>query len=133
MLCYLAKYDKEDARDKSLPEKPDYGNWVSKKFVYIPGATSLLFWVICFAFPALIVIAAIFLLVALDFTYARYRFSPAGGNVQTQIQELMLQHLDWDGIGKGLDIGCGNGPLTIQLAPVYGGNNGHFTWEKVVK
>jgi SAM-dependent methyltransferase len=119
MLCYLAKYDKGDAMHKSLPDKPDYGNWVSKKFVYIPGAISLCFFGLSFVFPALIVGGAIFLFVALYFAYARYRFSPVGGDVQTQIQELVLQHLDWNGKGKGLDIGCGNGPLTIQLAQKY--------------
>jgi CheY-like chemotaxis protein len=55
--------------DKSLVEKPDDGNWVSKKFVYIPGAISLSFWVISFAFSALIVFPAIFLSVALYFAY----------------------------------------------------------------
>jgi SAM-dependent methyltransferase len=105
--------------DKSFAEKPDYGNWVSKKFIYIPGAISLLFWVISFALTAFVVVAVVFLLVALYFAYARYRFSPAGGDVQTQIQELVLQHLDWNGKGKGLDIGCGNGPLMIKLAQKY--------------
>jgi len=105
--------------DKSPAEKPDYGNWVSKKFIYLPGAISLLFWIISFALPALILVAAIFLVVTLYFAYARYRFSPAGGDVQTKIQELVLEHLDWDGKGKGLDIGCGNGPLTIKLAQKY--------------
>ncbi|HVP79693.1 MAG TPA: hypothetical protein VMV04_17555 [Thermodesulfobacteriota bacterium] len=83
--------------DKSLSGKPDYGNWVSKKFVYLLGAISLLFWGISFVFPASAVVAAIFLLIALYFAYARYRLSPAGGNVQTQIQELVLHHLDWNG------------------------------------
>jgi SAM-dependent methyltransferase len=115
----LRFYDKEEAMDKSFSEKPDYGNWVSKKFIYIPGAISLLFWVISFALTALVVVAVVFLLVAFYFAYARYRFSPAGGNVQTQIQALVLKHLDWNGRGKGLDIGCGNGPLTIRLAQKY--------------
>jgi len=105
--------------DKSLVEKPDYGNWVSKKLIYIPGAISLLFWVISFALMALVVVAVVFLLVALYFAYARYRFSLAGGDVQTKIQELVLQHLDWNGNGKALDIGCGNGRLTIKLAQKY--------------
>jgi len=125
ILCFLAMCDKEDSMDKSLVGKPDYGNWVSKKFLYLPGAISLLFWVISLAFPALMVVAAIFLLVALYFAYARYRFSLAGGNVQSRIQELVLQHLDWNGKGKGLDIGCGNGPLTIQLAQKY--SDAHIT------
>ena len=30
-----------------------------------------------------------------------------------------MRHLDWNGKGKGLDIGCGNGPLTIKLAQKY--------------
>jgi len=40
---FLRFYDKEEAMEKSSVEKPDYGNWVSKKFVYIPGAISLSF------------------------------------------------------------------------------------------
>jgi len=100
--------------DKSLVEKQDYGNWVSKKFVYIPGAISLLFWVTSFAFSASIVVAAIFFLVALYFAYARYRFSPAGGDVQTQIQQLVLQHLDWNGNGRGwiLDVATAHSRLS---------------------
>ena len=116
---FLEFYDKEEAMDKSSSEKPDYGNWVTKKFIYIPGAISILFWVTSFALTALVAVAAVFLLVALYFAYARYRFSQAGGNVQTQIEDLVLQHLNWDGKGKGLDIGCGNGPLTIKLAQKY--------------
>lgn len=119
MVCFLAMCDKRPVMDKLLAEKPDYGNWVSKKFVYIPGAITLCFLGLSFAFPALIVVAVVFLVVAFYFAYARYRFSPTGGNVQAQIQELLLAHLDWNGNGKALDIGCGNGPLTIKMAHRY--------------
>lgn len=105
--------------DKSSPEKPDYGNWVAKKFVYIPGVISLCFFGLSFLFLALIVVAIVFFVLALYFVYARYCFSPAGGNVQVQIQELVLAYLDWNGKRKALDIGCGNGPLTIKLAQKY--------------
>jgi cyclopropane fatty-acyl-phospholipid synthase-like methyltransferase len=44
-----------------------------------------------------------------------------GGNVQNHIWELVLEHLVWNGEGQALDIGCGNGPLTIKLAHKYGG------------
>ena len=53
------------------------------------------------------------------FAYARYRFSPAGRDVQAKIQEVVLQHSDWNGKEKGLDIGCGNGPLSIKPAQKY--------------
>jgi ubiquinone/menaquinone biosynthesis C-methylase UbiE len=105
--------------DKSVTEKPDYGNWVSTRFIYIPGAISLLFAGLSVVFPVLIVGAIFFFLTSIYFAYARYRFSPAGGNIQAQIQELVLAHLDWNGQGKALDIGCGNAPLTIKLAHKY--------------
>jgi len=53
------------------------------------------------------------------FTYAYYRFSPRGGNIQGKIQAMLLSHLDWDGEGKAVDIGCGNAPLSIMLSQKY--------------
>jgi ubiquinone/menaquinone biosynthesis C-methylase UbiE len=58
----------------------------------------------------------LFFLVAAFFAYARYKFSPAGGNVQARVWEIVLAHLDWNGVGQALDIGCGNGALTIKLS-----------------
>lgn len=55
-------------------------------------------------------------LIAAYFAYARFRFGPRGGDVQGKILDLVLSHLDWDGEGCALDIGCGNGPLAIKLA-----------------
>jgi SAM-dependent methyltransferase len=104
---------------KSKADKPDYGNWVSTRLIYIPAAASLMFLALSFALPAFRVLAAVSLVVPAYFAYARYRFSPAGGDVQVQVQELLLAHVEWDGAGKALDIGCGNAPLTIRLAHQY--------------
>jgi ubiquinone/menaquinone biosynthesis C-methylase UbiE len=116
-------------------EEPDYGNWVSKGLIYIPGvagaillglssvflilefgAVSLLLTVLFIVFLISIVGGGFLILMSVYFAYARHKFSPRGGNVQAQIEELVLSRLDWDGKGKALDIGCGNGPLTIRLA-----------------
>jgi SAM-dependent methyltransferase len=105
--------------NRSTAEKPNYSNWVSPKLVYGPGVISLLFFGLSFIFWPLIFVAVFFLLICAYFAYARNRFSTAGGNVQSQVQALVLAHLDWDGSGKALDIGCGNGPLTIALAQKY--------------
>ena len=101
-------------------EKIDYGNWVSTRLVFAPGVLSLLFGGFSFLLPALGVVAVIFFLSFLYFAYARYLFSPRGGNIQSRIQDLLLDRtMGWDGVGKVLDIGCGNGPLTIRIAKRY--------------
>lgn len=97
-------------------KQPDYGNWVSTKLLYISGSVGILLLCLSFVFLILIVGAVLFISVFAYFAYARYRFSPRGGNVQAQIQELVLDCLDWDGEGQALDIGCGNTPLTIRMA-----------------
>lgn len=102
-------------------ETPDYGNWVPLKFIYIPGAVSLLFLILAFLFLPAIVLFGLLFLVSLYFAYARYLFSLRGGNVQDKIYEILLSSLNWNGTGQALDIGCGNAPLTIKLALKYKG------------
>jgi SAM-dependent methyltransferase len=102
-------------------ERPNYGNWVSTRLVYVPGLVSLIFMGLAIIFPFLIAVAVLFLSVSLYFAYARYLFSPRGGNVQDQVRELVLSNLDWNGEGRILDIGCGSAALTIAIANKYEG------------
>jgi SAM-dependent methyltransferase len=102
-----------------MAAKAEYGNWVSKKFIYLSGFVGFLFLGSGLMLWVLIIPAVPFLLVSLYFLYARYQFSPQGGNVQDRIWTLVLANLDWNGEGKALDIGCGNGALTIKLAQKY--------------
>ena len=105
---------------KQVKSKANYGNWVSKRLIYTFSiiltaafaATTLLFvW--------LLIPALLFLVIAIYFAYARYLFSPKGGNIQSQIWETVISNLDWKGQGKALDIGCGNGALTVKVAQKY--------------
>ena len=99
--------------------KPDYGNWVSKKFIYVPGIIGIVFLGLVFLSLWWVLPALLFLAVAAYFGYARYRFSSHGGDIQGQIRALVLEHLDWEGTGQALDIGCGNATLAIALAQKY--------------
>jgi len=100
-------------------QRPNYGNWVSARLLYIPIAMSILLAGLSLLLPVLAVLAVIPFLCFAYFAYARHRFSAKGGNIQAKIQALVLDYFEWDGEGKAIDIGCGNGPLTIGIAKKY--------------
>jgi SAM-dependent methyltransferase len=100
----------------------DYGNWVSKRLIYtfyVPGL--LLAFLAVIAWPVSVFwflagLATLCFVAASYFAYAYYLFSPKGGNIQNQIWDTVINNLDWNGHGKALDIGCGNGAVTIKMA-----------------
>jgi len=100
-------------------ERPNYGNWVSTKLLYIPGVLGVLFAALSVLFPWLAILAVVFLLCFAYFAYARWCFSPKGKNIQARIQSLLVDHFEWAGTGKVLDIGCGSGAVTIMVAKKY--------------
>ena len=100
-------------------EKPDYGNWVSTRLIYAPAILGIVFFVLAYWLHVLVILALLFLAIAAYFAYARYLFSPQGKNVQAQIYDLLLAAFDWNGEGQFVDIGCGNGAVSIKLAKKY--------------
>ncbi|MGD0688792.1 MAG: class I SAM-dependent methyltransferase [Candidatus Bathyarchaeia archaeon] len=98
---------------------PEYGNWVSKRFIYTPGLVGLTFSAFALVLPALLIIAGLVFIVAAYFAYARYLFARDGRNMQDRVVELVLANLDWNGEGQALDIGCGSAALTIKLVKKY--------------
>jgi len=104
---------------QSSAENPKFGNWVPARFIHIPGILGLILMGLSILFPFLVVIAALFIFVSLYFAYARFLFSPQGRNLQERVRGSILSNLDWDGEGQLLDIGCGSGALTIELAKKY--------------
>lgn len=108
-------------RDEVRSARPDYGNWMPWKLIYFPGALAMAFLALALLHPAFLIGACFFLACLVYFSYARYQFSPLGKNLEERIRGQVLDHLDWDGEGTALDIGCGNGPLTTALAKRYPG------------
>ena len=96
--------------------KPEYSNWVPKRMIYMSAFLGFVFSGLALVLWVFVVPAGLFFLVAAYFVYARQQFSLQGGKVQDRVWMLVLSNLDWNGEGKALDIGCGNGALTIKLA-----------------
>lgn len=102
-------------------EKIDYGNWVSKRLIYVPALLAVVFAALAFFSYYFLILTVAFLVITAYFAYAYYQFSPAGGDIQTRIRAFVLDNLEWDGKGEALDIGCGNGALAVSLAQKYHG------------
>jgi ubiquinone/menaquinone biosynthesis C-methylase UbiE len=102
-----------------------YGNWMPKKFIIIGICMSIVLipgviFVPGLLFRILIGIPALFVLYMLfSACRAYYYFSPEGKNLQGQINNLVADHLNWDGKGSCLEIGCAHAYLSILLAKKY--------------
>ena len=111
---------KNSSAGVGVPEAK-YGNWVALRLIYVPGLVGGGFLALSFWSAVLVIPAALFFTVAGYFAYARFLFAPQGGNVQSSVWRTLLSHLEWDGRGRALDVGCGSGALTILLAKTYQG------------
>ena len=77
--------------------KPEYGNWVSKKLLYGTILLGVVFLGLSIWHLAFIVLAIFFLMAFAYFLYAHQKFSPEGGDLQNKIRDLVLDYLEWDG------------------------------------
>ena len=104
----------------------DYGNWMPLSVLGMAaGAFALMATLSFFFFTAFYwpptgaifaVTAAVMLALLLWFTWIRRRYAFEGGGMMEQVHQIVLSHLDFDGQGQLLDVGCGSGALSIRAA-----------------
>ena len=106
-----------------------YGSWMSNPVFYVIGALlalSVVLAVLSFAvfhitaLGVVFVIAALLLLALLLWiTWIRRRYAFEGGGMMERVHQIVLSHLDFDGQGQLLDVGCGSGALSIRAALIW--------------
>lgn len=109
-----------------MNKQANYGNWVPAvlmrlawKIIGILFVFELLILIILKNIWAAIIIGVIFLIIlslTLYMQKCRTLFDFNKGGLMGKIHEFLVNHLQWNGNGILLDIGCGAGALTIQCA-----------------
>jgi len=105
--------------DQSSQDDANVGNWVSRRILITTAVLAAGFGGMALIWRPFLVLGLFFLLAFAYFVYAHRLFSPAGSNLQERIRNQIFDYFIWDGKGKAIDIGCGNGQLVIQLAKMY--------------
>lgn len=106
--------------------KVDYGNWVSAfmmKTIIVLSSIFFILLVLSVLFlkiQVISIILAIIFVVSLAFTIymkiCRNLLDFEKGGLMGKIHQDVVKHLEWDGEGELLDIGCGSGALSICCA-----------------
>lgn len=110
------------SREGKMNTKPVYKTWIrtNKLIIFLLISIILLITTlfpinvylrICAGFLALP-----FLYISVVLLYSYYQFASFGKNIQSQVHELIIKELNWDGNGGLLDVGCGSGSLIIKAA-----------------
>jgi len=103
-----------------------YGSWMSNPVFYVVGtllALSVVLAVLSFAvfhiaaLGVLFSVAAAALLALLVWiTWIRKQYAFGGGGMMERVHKTVLAHLNFDGQGSLLKVGCGSGALSIRAA-----------------
>ena len=104
----------------------DYGNWMPVSMFWLVGGLLILavvLAVLSFTVFRLTVLGVIFVVAAAVFlvllgwiAWIRRQYAFGGGGMMEQVHHIILSHLDYDGRGTLLDVGCGSGALAIRAA-----------------
>jgi len=108
-----------------MKHKTNFGNWIPVKIIIIPLLLSLIIFCAAILVSNVYVriiagaFSTVFLIFSLYFLYAFWLLGRNKRRIQMQFYEALIERLEWDGNGKAIDIGTGNGPVPILLANKY--------------
>lgn len=107
----------------------NYGSWMSNPVFYMIGGLIALSAVLAaLSFLALHVVwlGVVFSILAVVFialicwcAWIRKQYAFGGGGMMERVHRVVLSHLDFDGKGMLLDVGCGSGALSVLAALVW--------------
>ena len=112
-----------------MNEKANYGNWVPEKALYmlfgaavVLGAIAVIVQVVL-SKPVITAAAGVLcvlaLIMAVYMLICHETFVFGKGNMMAGVHEQLVEHLDWNGEGRLLDIGCGAAALTVRCAKAF--------------
>ncbi len=108
-----------------MPASLNYGNWIRKKNLLWLGLGTLglgALSLLPFGTVYRVVVTGLFVIALVSFLFPLYAygmFSQRGGRLQEKIYELIIRSLGPVPAGRLLDIGAGNGVLTVKLAQAH--------------
>lgn len=121
--------DSDQSRIEVGTKGEKYGSWMSNIVLYAIGGITVLAAVLALlSFVwldhmvlgiVLAVIAAVAIAVFAWCIWICRQYAFGGGGVMDRSHRVVLSHLDFDGRGTLLEVGCGSGPLAIRAAKTW--------------
>lgn len=123
------RFDLKCEEERIMNEKANYGNWVPEKALYMLFGAAVLLGVIAVLAQTVLdkpvvtavsgVLCVVALVMAVYMLICHETFAFGKGNMMVGVHEHLVEHLDWNGEGRLLDIGCGAAALTVRCAKAF--------------
>lgn len=123
------RFDLKCEEERIMNEKANYGNWVPEKALYMLFGAAVLLGVIAVLAQTVLdkpvvtavsgVLCVVALVMAVYMLICHETFAFGKGNMMAGVHEHLVEHLDWNGEGRLLDIGCGAAALTVRCAKAF--------------